>query len=376
MKCILHIGTEKTGTTSLQNFLVINRQALSQHGYLYPRSAGPKGYRTLAAAAYDSDRRDDLTKNLGIRSDAALRSYQASVLAQLRAELQQTSGIDTTIFSSEHFQSRLTRESELQRLKDIVAQLGFSEVSVLVYLRNPVEIANSLYTTSVRKGSTAGNPPGPDNAYWRNICDHRETLVRWREVFGRDAIVPRIYNLTESVNDSTIDDFMTRIGLPLSQTSFVMPERKNEGMTHTGLEILRRVNRQVPVFMDDGTPNRMRKGIEKVFAAHMTFGKKYGLPETLRRQYEEAFLDSNEWVRAEYFPDRQQLFEAARVPPPSECRLENSQLDQIADLVSEIWKSRRWDAEDTASRFDKLLKSLRRGAAKIVTHSGKSPNRP
>lgn len=36
----LHIGTEKTGTTTLQSFLSKNRDALSKQGIIYPKSPG------------------------------------------------------------------------------------------------------------------------------------------------------------------------------------------------------------------------------------------------------------------------------------------------------------------------------------------------
>ena len=36
--CILHIGCPKTGTTSLQQFLTLNREFLLSQGVLYPRS--------------------------------------------------------------------------------------------------------------------------------------------------------------------------------------------------------------------------------------------------------------------------------------------------------------------------------------------------
>ncbi len=39
MKAFLHIGTEKTGTTTLQNFLANNRQNLLENNYLYPCSS-------------------------------------------------------------------------------------------------------------------------------------------------------------------------------------------------------------------------------------------------------------------------------------------------------------------------------------------------
>ena len=39
-RAILHIGTEKTGTTSIQKFLFQNRRKLLSSGTLFPESAG------------------------------------------------------------------------------------------------------------------------------------------------------------------------------------------------------------------------------------------------------------------------------------------------------------------------------------------------
>ena len=39
MELIIHIGTHKTGTSSLQTFLATNRSVLIKHGIYYPESA-------------------------------------------------------------------------------------------------------------------------------------------------------------------------------------------------------------------------------------------------------------------------------------------------------------------------------------------------
>src|SRR5436189_3975572 len=38
--CFLHIGTGKTGTTSIQRFMTGNRDALRARGYLFPHAPG------------------------------------------------------------------------------------------------------------------------------------------------------------------------------------------------------------------------------------------------------------------------------------------------------------------------------------------------
>lgn len=52
----IHIGTPKTGSTSIQNFLKMNEQALERHGVIHPvidiPEITPKSYRTYRNANF------------------------------------------------------------------------------------------------------------------------------------------------------------------------------------------------------------------------------------------------------------------------------------------------------------------------------------
>jgi len=52
-KIILHIGTEKTGTTSIQEFLNLNRVALRDKGFLAPNSGGERHQSNFALIGFD-----------------------------------------------------------------------------------------------------------------------------------------------------------------------------------------------------------------------------------------------------------------------------------------------------------------------------------
>ena len=41
---LIHIGTEKTGTSTLQEFLHFNREVFAQHGVVYLKSPGLKSH--------------------------------------------------------------------------------------------------------------------------------------------------------------------------------------------------------------------------------------------------------------------------------------------------------------------------------------------
>jgi hypothetical protein len=59
MRCILHIGTEKTGTTALQTALSSQREYLSNNGICYAKTPGGLNCRSLAAAFTSLGNRDD-----------------------------------------------------------------------------------------------------------------------------------------------------------------------------------------------------------------------------------------------------------------------------------------------------------------------------
>lgn len=63
MDLIIHIGTEKTGTTSIQNGLHANRDALTQAGIYLPVSLGGHNPRQLATYAMKDGRPDDVFPN-------------------------------------------------------------------------------------------------------------------------------------------------------------------------------------------------------------------------------------------------------------------------------------------------------------------------
>jgi len=150
MKCYLHIGTEKTATKTLQSFLYINKEKLAGYGFGYTKSAGLIDDRKLPVAAYDLHRRDDHTRMANINSDEDLHNYQQKIISDLKKEIKEIS-LPNIIFSSEHIQSRLKSAGEIQRLKDILSALGFNDISVIVYLRNPADIANSLKRINHRR---------------------------------------------------------------------------------------------------------------------------------------------------------------------------------------------------------------------------------
>ena len=65
-RLLLHIGTEKTGTTAWQAWLASQRGALDRNRFAVPQSLGPTNHRKLPTSCFDLDRVDDFVIRSGL----------------------------------------------------------------------------------------------------------------------------------------------------------------------------------------------------------------------------------------------------------------------------------------------------------------------
>ena len=77
-RCVLHIGTEKTGTSTIQRFLTINRAALIRDGVIYPSVTGKNGGTQwgFVACAQKEPWKTDVGEVLEIHSASDQAAYR------------------------------------------------------------------------------------------------------------------------------------------------------------------------------------------------------------------------------------------------------------------------------------------------------------
>src|ERR1043165_5358722 len=84
-RAFLHIGVEKTGTTTIQAFMAKNRQALTKKGVLYPRAPGNENHVGLTIYAADNPQHlFDLLPFANLKPDADLDAFREQMLAELK----------------------------------------------------------------------------------------------------------------------------------------------------------------------------------------------------------------------------------------------------------------------------------------------------
>jgi hypothetical protein len=304
---VLHIGTEKTGSTTIQAFLSSNRRALrSDQSILVPRSCGDENCRDLATYAIrDNYFNEDHLIALGITDVAAKERFKRDVEARFSTEIEDAQPIEgRVVISSEHLQSRLKSDAELSVLADLLGRAGLAVTQVVVYLREQASTYQSMYSTALRAGQTGEPPQSADMMHWNHICDHRATLERWAAAFPGAQMSPRIYERDSLIGRDALADFCSVV--QIDRAGLKSPEVKNRGLNGEGQALLREVNARAPWLLE---ASNVRARSEIVTFIDRAFGGASPAPSpALAESCRLRFADGNEWVRANYFPERGQLF--------------------------------------------------------------------
>ncbi len=210
MRCILHIGTEKTATTLLQHWLYDNEERLSAQGIALTKSAISPNNRKLVS--YFQTAIDEFLMGQNVFTEPERASYFETFEDEMAAEIRTKSADhDTFIFTSEHFHSRLRAPSEIENLKTFLDRF-FSDYTVLCYFREQSKVRTSLYSTALRGDATEPiedfqNNVSPDDPYYNYLT----FFEKWERTFGIEALRPRLFHTSELVGGDIRQDFLSAV---------------------------------------------------------------------------------------------------------------------------------------------------------------------
>lgn len=343
-RAILHIGTEKTGTTSIQKFLYENRIKLGAKGILFSETAGYLSNQNLVVYAKKAPESDLAPPSLDVHNRSDLSLWKDQFAVKHSAEVvafQQRHTDSTVIYSAEHLQSRLTTISEIKRAARLLRPM-FDQIEVLVYLRRQDRYALSAHSTAVRAGGQndfafeSVNAEGP-------YYNYRELLENWSEVFGEDAVRVRLFEKSRLIGRDVVEDFQSVTGVDQLDLALAAPDSVNEALSHTALSLLRRFNelQEGDACLNGKSKQQVRpRLLDAVQAIDDDFGKVLPVRASAVAFYE-RFVKDNQWI-ADRWLDGEGFDDDFSAYPEKDIELpilENldSQLEQ---LIAGLFQSR------------------------------------
>ena len=287
---MLHVGTVKTGSTSLQAYFAEHQKALAEAGWCYLPAVGRPDRRDLAAACIAiDDQRDELLRALRLVEPQQRLAFRQQVKAELEEQLKAVPDELGVILSSEHFHLSLQRPEEIETLKQLLLELGLEVQQVVIYLREPLALIESLFSTMVRSGDQRPLPADPADPFVALICDHGASLQRWRQVFGEGVVQARLF--PPSAGMSLSADFLQLLGSAPAAGWPAEPRRqRNRGLNPQALQFLAWLNRRCP-WLTPQARRRWQRALRRLLDGVLSrcCSGSYRMPEPQRSRYIQRF---------------------------------------------------------------------------------------
>ena len=296
MDLTLHIGTHKTGTSSIQACMEANRARLRAAGFHYPRCCSAfDGNHSPLCAAMVRDPRDDRWEGMPGWDDFVAECRQA--------------GAPTVLVSAELFSARLRNRQHALRIRDMFRGV-FDTVTVVVYLRRQDEYVRSMYMEAVKHGFFNKARLAPTFAesaaqIAERQGDYLALLRNLDEAFGRENLRVRVFEKGQLRPGGLLPDFLDACGIPAAGLDLaagglvnVSPGRKVVTAMHLGRHVYEGL-------FGEAAGMRHRVGImgraHSILVEAWPGDAKYlGYPAGGARALVEGFRASNEAVAREY----------------------------------------------------------------------------
>ena len=316
-KLILHIGFNKTGSTSIQQNLALNADRLRDRGILYPYDpAAPYTQRwqhVPLAAAVPGNRIGWLSPKKAKTKGAAWDSLSRVLDA---------SACDTLILSSEGFGGMTMKAPQIRWLQE---RFSGYDITVINYIRRQDAYLLSAYQQRIKAGGTARFDFKMHETMPALRFDRR--LALWREAFGAQKVIVRPFERRFWPEGELCFDFLETIDADRRGITPASPA--NDGLDYRAVELMRQLN-----LKNADTRKRDKSGFHQRRKTYLALAKSLEayLPDGFEKQKlmlsaEEAnmlrrhYRDSNEAALAgtgisadDFFPPVPESREA-RLPP-------------------------------------------------------------
>ena len=298
---IVHIGWHKTGTTSIQQFLGINRDLLLERGFdcrdfltsfnridhvlfcLAPAQEFMNPIKTLK-----------LLHKYGIRMLPEAKNRVAKFEHELDEQLKKNPDV-TYIISSETLKDMFQTSEQIITL-DSWLKSRFSSIRYVAYVRRQDTYLESQYVQAVKNGAQMSLEEFGKKYLLQNYFQFAN---KWQENVGAESFNLRIFDPAHLTDNNSVSDFCNFAGI--NTHGLRMPKRANAAVGTRAIKMAAWLHRQN--FAKKLSPNK-RHRLSKMFGQ----GAKVEFSKEQRAEVLSANAESNELFHQTYFPELEYLF--------------------------------------------------------------------
>lgn len=281
MKIYVHIGIEKTGTTSIQSSLIQNFKLLEKNGIevvgnkIHPYTINNFGF----VLASKNNPGGDLSNNRIGSYDDYRNSFQDDLKNIL--DNYKIDKIQKAVISSEHLSSRLTTIGEIESFKSLFPD--YVDFQIIVYVRKQDDLLLGSQAESIKAGVGSINYKDPRliseyQPYGLVYYDYSLLLNLWESAFGHENIDVRVFEKKQLEEGNVVVDFLKKL---LGEE--IYSYYKSRGLVKYGSKSNRRLSPEALWFLSQINRSVKRENRQKIIQKIMDIDN-----------YEKGSLISNE----------------------------------------------------------------------------------
>ncbi len=304
MELILHIGREKTGTTSLQSHLKNDFFGFKNKTYYFPSDFTKWDSNRAFTALFDNNLRYNFYKQLKIESAEEYGVFKNKIVEDFEKQFRNSSKlkIEKWIISSENLSTNLLTIDQLEDLKNFIYKY-FSSVKIICFVKDQFADAISRYSQEIKMGGI--------NSWENFLIDVNEAHPIWNHnlfaqnlasVFKKKDIYFENYFDTKGNNRNIVNYFYEKY---LTKTHLKIIEKNktsNQKLGFLATSCLRVINEKYPRFSSIKN-ERMRLHLYKKI---ITFdcGELGSVYQKNKKPLINKFSNSNETFARQYLIER------------------------------------------------------------------------
>lgn len=302
----IHIGTSKTGTTTIQTYCGINREQLKSKGVLFPimpyhydRITKNRNGHFLYANIYEN----------GVRN----KEKEEQVLKQeLDYIVDCFKDYDNVLLSEESiWWATATRRKSLWKYLQEHSQQNNYQVKIIVYLRRQDQFMMSRYNQILKTDTGGGTQRFYEyfkdmNGKYKCVMNYRQRLDYMAKFFPKENIVVKRFDRSYFYNGELNADFLHILGVEIDDTFAELPKDENLGISVQSGELKRVLNRLgTMTFAENQKLLQMLNECEELLPK-----REVSIMTTEHiEKFMKKFIDDNESIAVDYIGDGKPMFD-------------------------------------------------------------------
>jgi hypothetical protein len=326
---ILHIGSGRAGSTSIQFFLRDNRERLGELGVLYPRTPG-RARHTRLGLFVKSETELESSPEWYREKQSDPASFRKAFRRRLFSEIED-SGLSRVLLSDEILFG--SSEQALRRLSRFTHRIAES-LRLVAYLRRQDDHMVSRYQQGVKIGWVARLHDWAQEDM-SGLYDYRARIGMHERLLAPTDFVVRPFERERFVDGSLLQDFLDAARIDARAEDLTQVPNLNKSLDADSVEFLRLLNLH-RIEHEGATAGLIDNRALVKRLTEVSTGPTLTLPASVLDAFMEQWEAPNRAVAREFLDDETgQLFRAPRKTrnTTTEQRLDPARLDHYLGLL-------------------------------------------